>query len=346
MEKNILKHKNQLDKEIKNLAKEIEKLNVDWSKTSAKFLAEFAVRGKGIRGSLVLMVFELFNKKLTPQAIKIAATIEYLHSALLIQDDIMDHDEIRRGKETIHVKYEKIGRKLKVDDPKDFGKSMAICLADIAIFYSLKNLAKADKNNCALMEIVSKEFSLVGFGQIQDLVFAHSKRNPSIKQIIEMYTYKTARYTFSVPMMIGAILANKNAATINKLEKIGINMGLIYQMTDDMLTLSGKSQEVGKTIGNDIVENKKTLYHILLKNKANKGDLKVINSIFGKKDIKEKDIKKIKELISYYKIDKDIEKRINVYKNQAIKLIKELNIDKKSKNEFFLLLEYLLTREK
>ncbi len=343
MDKIFKKYKKLIDKESINIAKEISKIDLDWSKEVAISLQETVLAGKGVRGSLILMTLNLFDKKINNSAIKIAAAVEYLHTALLIQDDIMDHDDLRRGLKTIHKKYEDLGKKMKVKDREDFGRSMAICIADISIFYALKVLAELKID---LFKLINYEFTLVGFGQIQDLVFSHVKKAPEENQVLAMYQHKTARYTFSLPFAIGAILAKQNNNIKESLDKLGIYLGLIYQLTDDALTLDGDLDQVGKAIGNDISENKKTLYHILLRKKAKRSDLKIISNIFGKEDVTAKDIDKIRKLIIKYKVDKIIDGRINNYKNNAERIINRLKIKKENKEQLYLLTNYLLTRKK
>ncbi len=349
MDKIFSKYKKIIDKESIEIAKNISLLNLNWSKEVSVSLKETVPAGKSVRGSLILMTLELFDKKISNSAIKIATVIEYLHTALLIQDDIMDHDDIRRGQKTMHKKYEHIAKDLNIDDAPDFGKSMAICIADVAIFYALKvlsNLKIDDKQKSLLFNIISNEFSIVGFGQIQDLVFSHSKNIPSDTQVLNMYQYKTARYTFSLPFTIASVLAKQKTKTINDLDKLGVYLGLIFQLTDDALTLDGNAQKVGKTIGNDIVENKKTLYHVLLRQKSNKKDLKLVSSIFGKDKILEKDVMLIKTMILKYKINEEINLLISDYKLSAEKIITKLDIKEKNKYKLNLLIKYLLTRRK
>lgn len=349
MDKIFEKYKKLIDKESIKISNDFSKIKLDWSKEVANSLKETVIAGKGVRGSLILMTLNLFAKKANSANIKIGALIEYLHTALLIQDDIMDHDDIRRGQKTMHKKYEDLGKLLKVKDKKDFGRSMAICIADISIFYALNVLAGlkiSETKKIDLFKIINYEFSLVGFGQIQDLVFSHVKKVPEEEQILEMYLHKTARYTFSLPFTIGAIMAKQNKKTIKNLDNLGIYLGLIYQLTDDALTLDGNLDKVGKVIGNDISENKKTYYHVLLRKKANIKDLQEISSIFGKEKVSKKDINKIKELIIKYKVDKIIDNRINYYKNKAEMIVNSLKMRKEKKEILYLLIEYLIIRKK
>jgi geranylgeranyl diphosphate synthase, type I len=349
MDKIFKKYKKLINKESIKVSQDISKLNLDWSTNVSNSLKETVLAGKGVRGSLILMTLVFFDKKINDSAIKIATVIEYLHTALLIQDDIMDHDDYRRGLKTIHKKYEDLAKKIKAKDTKDFGKSMAICIADISIFYALKVLSELkikDNDKIDLLKLINYEFSLVGFGQIQDLVFSHGKKVPNENQVLKMYQYKTARYTFSLPFTIGAKLAKQNKKTISDLDKLGLYLGLIYQLTDDALTLDGSLEKVGKAIGNDISENKKTFYHVLLRKKANKKDLKTISNIFGQEKVTKVDINIIKDLIVKYGVDQIIKNKINQYKKRAEEKINNLNIRSKNKKTLFLLIEYLLTRKK
>lgn len=351
MEEIFLNYKKRIDKELKIISREIKELSLPWSEEFSLSLTKSAIAGKGVRGSLVLLVLDLFEKKpINKEAFKVAASLEFLHTALLIQDDIMDHDDQRRGLDTMHLEYKKLAKNLKVKDPIDFGRSMAICIADIAIFSAYLNLINLEnidiKIKKNLLSVISQEFLLVGFGQAQDLSFAHIKKTPSTKEVLQMYKYKTARYTFSLPFLVGAILAKLNKKNQYLLEKIGLSLGLIYQLTDDSLTLKGNSLKVGKKIGNDISENKKTLYHILLKERANSKDLKIINNIFGKKPVTKKDIITIKRLLIFYKVDIEINNLIQREEKKAKKEINKLNINSQKKEKLFKLVEALKNRKK
>lgn len=349
MDKIFKKYKKLIDKETIKIASDLGKTNLDWSKEISKSLKETTLAGKGVRGSLILLTLDLFDKKIKDSDIKIASIIEYLHTALLIQDDIMDHDSYRRGLRTMHKKYEDLGRKLKVADSKDFGKSMAICIADVSIFYALEKLSDLkidEEEKTKLFQIINHEFTLVGFGQIQDLFFSHLNDVPKSNQVLNMYQYKTARYTFSLPFTIGAILAKKDKVIINNFDKLGVHLGLIYQLTDDALTLNGSLDKVGKAIGNDISENKKTFYHVLLRKKANKNDLKVINQTFGKKKVSKKDIELVRNLIKKCRVNEIINDIIFQHVQDAEKIINNLKIKKEKKKHLFILIDYLLNRKK
>ncbi len=350
MEQIFSNYKKLIDKEIDLLATDLQATNLPWSDKLAISLAQSAKLGKTVRGALILLTLDIFQQKINPNAVKVAAAIEYLHTALLIHDDIMDRDEKRRGQPSTYRQYEKIGTELGASQALNFGTSMAICLGDIAIFtawWSLSKLTEINSNTYQrLFKLFSQEFLRVGFGQIQDVTFSHLPQIPSPEEVLTMYTNKTARYTFSLPFLTAGILSEQPESTMNVLSQLGLNLGLIFQLTDDSLTLDGDSQEVGKAIGNDIKENKKTLYHVLLRQRASSEDLQKISNIFGNPQATEFDWQLIRDLIIHYQVDQEISQQIQDYAKQSYQLINDLPIKPAAQKNLEQLVVYLINRRK
>lgn len=344
------KYKQKIDLKNKLLSQELISLKIPWAKEFFSDISLSAQRGKGIRGSLVLFILEAFGKKINNDALLLALSLEYYHNALLIHDDIMDHDDLRRGFPSAHYHYQLLAKGKGVKDIKDFGNSMAICLGDASIFAAQFFLAKIKgldtKNYRSLIELLGKEFIKVGLGQAQDLAFTNYATLPSFKEVMEMYNHKTARYTFSLPLMAGAMLAGKDRDIIKSLDKLGLALGFIFQLSDDNLSLYGDSQKTGKALGNDIRENKKTLYRVMLHEKASKVDQVLIESIFSKGRANKKDVETIKKLIYKYQINLDIDKLMDSYVAQAQKHSANLKIEKQFLKMMAELITFLKTREK
>lgn len=350
MEKIFSVYKKQIDKRIIELSQKIKNLNLAWSEVVSQQLVESATKGKTVRGSLVLMTADLFNQPITKAEVTIAASLEYLHTALLMQDDIMDNDDMRRGLPSAHKQYEKLGEDLQASSAAELGRDLTICAGDIAIFASNWFIAQAQeiepKIRLQILTLAGEEYCRVGFGQMQDVVFAKTPKLPQVDEVLAMYTNKTARYTFSLPLMIGGLLAEQKNSTLKILDDIGLALGLIFQLTDDALTLHGKSEEVGKAIGNDISENKKTLYHVLLRRKVNKQDNEILNNIFGKKNVSTHEINQIKKMLITYQVEAEINQLIKSYAKQAQKSINQLPLKPSRKNGLSALINYLLVRTK
>lgn len=344
------KYKQKIDLKNRGLNKDLISLQIPWAKDFFSNISLSSQRGKSIRGSLVLFILEVFGKKINNDALLLALSLEYYHTALLIHDDIMDHDDVRRGLPTAHYHYQLLANKNRVKDIKDFGSSMAICLGDASIFaaqFFLSQIKGLDNRNYRnLTELLGKEFIKVGLGQAQDLAFTHYPNLPSSQEVLEMYKYKTARYTFSLPLMAGAIMAGKNLNTIRILDKLGLALGLIFQLSDDNLSLYGDSQKTGKSLGNDIRENKKTLYRVMLYEKASKVDQALIENIFSRGRTNKKEVEIIKQFMDKYQINLELDKLMNTYISQAKKYSAQLKIEKKFIKTMTELIAFLKTREK
>jgi geranylgeranyl diphosphate synthase, type I len=344
------KYKKEIDLKNEELSQELIKLKIPWARDFFQNIAISSQKGKGIRGSLVLFIIESFNRKINNDVLHLALALEYYHNALLIHDDIMDHDNLRRGLPTAHYRYQLLAKRKGVKDCKDFGNSMAICLGDASIFAAqffiskIKNLD--NKNYRRLLELLGEEFIKVGLGQAQDLAFTHYSDLPSSQEVLEMYKYKTARYTFSLPLMAGAMLAGKDRNTIKSLDKLGLALGFIFQLSDDNLSLYGNSQKTGKSIGNDIRENKKTLYRVILNEKANRKDQDLVENIFKKGNVNIKDIELIRKLIIKYEVNSRLESLMDHYEKKAVTYMSKLKIEKKFLRTIKDLITFLKLREK
>ncbi len=240
--------------------------------------------GKKIRSKLIMDVGKIFNveyKKL----IHICAAVECIHAYSLIHDDLpcMDNDNLRRGKLSTH---------------KKFGESTAILagnsLLTIAFeILSNENFNLIEKNKIKIINLISKTSGHSGIagGQYSDLNFEYKK--VSKKKIIEMQIKKTGKL-FSFCCMAPIIISNK-IKHLQTFDKIGSDIGLLFQIADDLIDYKGNSKKAGKKTKKDIVKGKATLIGLLgYKNtieyseKIKKNVLLKINK-FGKKsnDLKE-----------------------------------------------------------
>lgn len=267
--------------------------------------------GKLIRGILVLLSAHLHGVKLDTQVYAAAAAIEIFQTSLLIHDDIMDNDFTRRNKDSIFHQYMKDGQKEKATNPLLFGQSMGLCVGDIGFFLAFELLSKTIEDPRILKEIVtitSVELQLVGPAQMIDTKHGMTTIEPTKDEIMDKYIYKTAHYSFSLPLTIGALFATQK--TVPLMRKFGEDLGIIFQLKDDELGIFGDQAKIGKPIGSDIRENKKTLIrHYLLKD-ATPGDRKKLLGIFGNSNLKPEDIAFVRDCIKNYLILKQIREEI------------------------------------
>ncbi len=183
-------------------------------------IKKMVVAGKTIRGSLVLLAYCFTNKKPSDDAIKLAAAMELMQTALLVHDDIMDRDEMRRGIPSFHKQYE--------------SDALAMCAGDVLFFLAFELLGSLHTDALThgrIIRFVGREYQLVGVAQMADV----KKIAKTKLEVLSLYTNKTARYTFAVPLMLGAILTGTTKDTLKYLESYGVAAGVLFQIRDDKL---------------------------------------------------------------------------------------------------------------
>ena len=221
--------------------------------------------GKKIRSNLILDMGKIFNLKRS-KLFYLCAAVECIHSYSLIHDDLpcMDDDRFRRGKLSTHVK---------------FGEAPAILAGNSLLtlafeFLSDEKFKIHDKLKIKLIKslaICSGHTGIAG-GQDLDLKYENKKRN--LNQIIDMQRKKTGKL-FSFCFSSVGIIAKKNNSEILKLQKIGEDIGLLFQITDDFLDFTSTKKKTGKLTNKDIKKGKKTLISLL----GYKRSLKFVNSL-------------------------------------------------------------------
>ena len=351
--KNFLsKEKNKINQRInfhlenaKEQFKNVSKVNYDVFER----LKLFSTGGKGVRGGLFIATAELFEFTQKQILLDIAASLEILHASLLIHDDIMDNDQIRRGNSSIYAEYIPVGQAIGSANPLDFGKSMGICIGDIGFFVALNIFQDAIKKinikqQSKLYKIIFQELIAVGLGQMDDIRFSHANTIPKTKDILSMYTFKTAHYTFSLPFVLAAVLTNQSIPVTKALEQIGMNIGILFQIKDDEIGLFSTENNIGKPIGSDIRENKKTLLRAFLENKMNNNEKKDLRIIIKKKNISHTSIQTVIQLLKKYGVKKFTEKIINDYYLQITSAISTASISKEHKKMILNLTNYVVER--
>ena len=235
-----------------------------WGPDTIDRLEAFTLNGKMLRGALVLWTASFFGKS-EEDALEVAAAVELLQSSLLIHDDIMDEDVLRRNLPSIHKQFEQVGVKEDISRPDHFGVSMALCAGDISLFlaYELLSFAKVEYPE-KLASLFSELVAVVGLGQMQDVYFGHASDIPVEEDILAMYEHKTATYTFCLPLLLGAAVGGAKEDQLPLFNDLGVLMGKIFQLKDDELGLFSSDSALGKTVGIDIMLGKKTVFYALL----------------------------------------------------------------------------------
>lgn len=320
---------------------------IPWAEDAYSRLKIFIPHGKTIRGSMLLFGVEMFGGVITKDALRAASAIEITQAGALIHDDIIDQDTFRRAQAALHVQYADLGIKEKLVEAPHFGESMAICLADLCFFlnFELLNQIESDAEiRSRILTHFAREMQIVSLAEMQDVYLGHSYKEYPQQTIIDLYIYKTGRYSFSLPLMTAALLTHQDESVIQTLSRLGELMGLLFQIHDDELSLMGKQENTGKPIGTDIARNNKTLHALHLQQKASPEERVRLRKIFGNSELIANDIIYVQTLLTKYKIIQVVNKHAAHFQKEAYELIRTLPINKESRLKLTSFLDFLKTR--
>lgn len=327
-----------------------------WTSDLIARLLDYTTRGKMIRGALVTIGARLFHGShgiLDPQlqtvCLRVGVAMELIQSLLLIHDDIMDQDDLRRGKPSVHSQYIQLAHLRDAIDSQRLGESLGICAGDVSGFLAFEILAGIDLEPRLMKDLfalTSHELTLVGLAQMSDVYNGGLSTDVGLADIIRLYRYKTGRYTFSLPLMAGALCSGASMEVRRTLGEIGELFGIIFQVKDDDLGLFGNSERTGKPVGSDIREDKKTLHRFFLFERADVAERKELREIFGKKTASETDIHRVLHRMEILGVREHIDTELDLYASQARKLISGLtSINEWGRGALDGLLSYNLNRE-
>ena len=281
---------------------------------------------KRVRPLFTLLTNALYNNDHS-FAIPAALSNEMFHNFTLLHDDIMDSSKKRRGFDTVHEKWS-------VNQAILSGDSMLIMATKFLDFYD----SKIQKDLLKLFNSTALE---VCEGQQLDMEF-ENKINIDFDDYIDMITKKTSVLIASSVKM-GGIINELDKDELNCLYDIGLNLGIAFQIQDDYLDLFGDEKIIGKKVGLDVINNKKTALHHLFVNKASKTELSKYQDYILLKNNDEK-VEKIKSLLSKNNTDKSLKNLVEDYSNKADSIIQKLTPEFDQRPNLILLSEFLLKR--
>ena len=285
--------------------------------------------GKRLRPYLVLKSCQMLGGKQS-DAIPAASAVEMIHNFTLVHDDIMDNDEMRHGVTTTHKKF---------DIP------LAILAGDVLYskaYNTISSKSKLSSNyTTQLVSKLSKACIEICEGQVNDIKFAENKRIPTEKEYIKMIEKKTA-VLFEVSCAMGAICAKRKQKDVKNLSAFGRNLGIAFQITDDLIGIIGDSKITKKPVGNDIREGKKSLPIILAIKKARGQDRTKIMRVFGKSGATKQHINLAVNVIRSLGVEKEVRDMALKYAKRSEKSISSYTGS--AKNEMTALLNFVTKR--
>jgi geranylgeranyl diphosphate synthase, type I len=300
-------------------------------------------RSKRLRGLLILLGYRGFGGKNRQEIIKVSAYIELIHNYLLIHDDIIDRDDFRRNGYSLHKQYEVENRDLSPVNKKHLGHSLAIVAGDLCNNIGQEILLEAGftpEYKTLAQKKASELLKFVIQGEALDVII-QTQKDFDQKTIIQVYKYKTAYYTFAHPVQIGAILAGAGPKSIKNIEKFAIPLGVAFQIQDDMLGLFGDQKTIGKPIGSDLREGKKTLILYFGLEMCSGPDKIFLKKIIGKSDLKAYELEKARKILIECGAVKKCRQLIRKYFETSKKELNNLKLAAEPKKLFIDLIEFI-----
>ncbi|MDQ3192787.1 MAG: polyprenyl synthetase family protein [Bacteroidota bacterium] len=321
---------------IQNLQKEIEQYIISYANSIQGKPIELyeplsymlKLGGKRMRPLLVLLGCDLFCKPVE-SALNAAIAVEVLHNFTLIHDDIMDKAPLRRNKETIHKKW---------------NENIAILSGDAMMIKSYQLLSTYPGELLSNLLFVFNQTALeVCEGQQMDMNY--ETNSTDINQYLKMIELKTA-VLLAASLKMGAIIADAPEKDASLLYEFGKNIGIAFQLQDDILDAYGDPEKFGKQIAGDIITNKKTFLYLKALELANEQDKKQLQLMFSSNpENPEEKIKLVLAIFEKYQIKAEASNEMGKYFLKGISFLESVNVEESKKNNLLELADSLMVRE-
>ena len=292
-----------------------------------KYILE--IGGKRVRPFLALMSCHSFDCN-PKKALQAALSVELFHNFTLLHDDIMDSAITRRGKKTVHQKW---------------NINTGILSGDVMLIMAYQLLESYDSQVYhKLNKLLNQTAKQVCEGQQMDMDF-ESKSNIKFEEYVQMIEYKTA-VLLACSLKMGAIIADASEKDQNHMYSFGINLGLAFQFQDDYLDTFGSQKKVGKKIGGDILENKKTYLYLKAIENGSPEICNQLSKLF-QDSAENQDNKVSKTLELYVKTESNLatKKAISFYTKAAFDVLENINMSSSNKQVLKVFGTELMTRD-
>ncbi|WGH74350.1 polyprenyl synthetase family protein [Tenacibaculum tangerinum] len=285
--------------------------------------------GKRIRPILTLIAADIFSNDYE-KALPAALSVEVFHNFTLVHDDIMDDAPLRRGKKTVHEKWD-------INTGILSGDAMLILAYQYFENYEPAIFQK-------LAQLFSKTALEVCDGQQLDVDF-ETRNDVTIEEYIQMITLKTS-VLVAAALKMGAIVANADEEQADHLYNYGLNLGIAFQLQDDYLDTFGDPESFGKQVGGDIIENKKTYLYLKALEVADESDKEKLVHLYSEKQKNNTDkVTTVSTIFKANNIPEETQKLIEYYTNKSFESIEHLTIDDAHKHGLRVFGENLMNRK-
>ena len=258
------------------------------------------VGGKRFRPRMVAIAYDALGGIETEPPAYVGAAFELLHTALIIHDDVIDRDFVRRGVPNIAGSYRDraLERGMDAAVAEHRGVSAAVIAGDLALFNAYRLIDRSGANDVVrdrLLEVLDEALFASAAGELIDIEYSGDLEPPTVHDILRMARLKTAVYTFECPLQAGAILAGASDAVVATLGDFGREIGIAFQLVDDLLGVFGSESLTGKTTLGDLREGKRT---VLVAYARMRDGWSAIEEDFGNPELDEEGAERIRAFLT------------------------------------------------
>ena len=286
-----------------------------------------AIGGKRIRPILTLMAAELFEHS-KDEVINQAIAIELFHNFTLIHDDIMDNAPIRRNVTTVHEKW---------------NTNVAILSGDVLLIQAYQYLCQVDASKLPLiMDVFNRTAIEVCEGQQLDMDF-ENRMDVTTAEYIEMIRLKTS-VLLGCALKIGAIVSSAKAEDQEAIYQFGVNIGIAFQIQDDILDLYADPDKFGKKVGGDVIANKKTILYLTAVGRSNKTQLNMLRQLQSEEEETMK-LSRTRELFDHLEVKEACKELMDKHFNEAMASLDKIEANPSKKAQLKDLALFLMNRD-
>lgn len=303
-QKQLALYKKQIDEDILNFTKNTERSTLQRFGTNSRIATDAYLEilnrgGKRIRGALVLMAYEMLGGQDQKMITQAARAVEMIHAYILIIDDISDRSATRRGGPSAHSLMQSYHNKHHLSgDGGHFGEAIATTAALVGNHAAQMLLANLNVEPTTLLKAISVlNYGMIttAHGQFND-IFNEVSSEVSEQDVLNVLEWKTAHYSFLNPLTFGMVLAGADCGPTDAIAPYCLNVGLAFQITDDILGTFGEEFESGKSPLDDIREGKRTLISLYALEHAKTADKNFLIQMLGNTKLNRTEFKRCQDI--------------------------------------------------
>jgi geranylgeranyl diphosphate synthase type I len=297
--------------------------------------------GKRVRGILAILGYQMVNgdKPFNQDILKVSVALEIFQTAILAHDDIADQSQTRRGQKTLYMAL----------GGDHYGISQALTMGDVGFFFAQRQILQTSFESNYKLKAIDFFIEMMlktAWGQLLDIELSTKSKSYSETDSLTISRYKTAWYTIIGPLSLGVILAGGDDRLLGLVEKFGENLGIAFQIQDDILGVFGSEEVLGKSVTSDIEEGKNTLMIAHALSHASEADREILNKLYGNPNTGSDQLAEVRRIFETSGSLQYAQDQAQIYVERAKGLITDITDDPKYQQLLDSLCDLMVKRDK